>query len=212
MHHNWNFLYFFRVIAASSAHLALPYDPKHPNASRRITTPRLHSPLFASHHIASGHTSHRIHHDDLPSLRTLIRYHQYHQHHRYHHKKSTDLQDLHHGPSRTWPTFRWSTLPPRPGDRKDETLHTGARSCTSKKRDGGQPSTLYAWAGYRPTSESEFRAFMAGQAPAAARTGVMSDLGEGDVRPLCSALLRRSQAEKRLRCSGVGYRDVSTRM
>lgn len=202
MNFSLDFLYSFWVITAF--HLISTYFTTYHIASYCIASP-LYSRI-ALHYIWPHLASYRIDTTTPFTHSHSIRTNQYH--HSKTNKKAwirrvdIDLQDLHYGPSRTWPTFRWSTLPPRPGDRKDETLHTGARSCTSKKRDGGQPSTLYAWAGYRPTSESEFRAFMAGQAPAAARTGVMSDLGEGDVRPLCSALLRRSQDGKRLRLLG----------
>jgi hypothetical protein len=56
----------------------LHYDPKHPNASNRITTPRLSFGFhcIASHCIWPHLASHRIRidQDDLPLPRTVIQY------------------------------------------------------------------------------------------------------------------------------------------
>lgn len=166
MNFSLDFLYTFWVITALQ-HI-LPCLTTRNIPTHRIASPHLASIRPSSHRItlhlatlriASGHTPHRIwshlasyriDQDDLPLPRTLIRYKATNittakQKQSLDRQIDIDVQDVHYGPSRTGPAFRWSTLAPRLDAWIDETLHTGARLFTSKKRDRGQPSTLRTW-------------------------------------------------------------------
>jgi hypothetical protein len=223
MHHNWNFLYSFWNITASSAHLALPYDPKHPNASNRITTPRLHSPLFASHHIASGHTSHRIWPHPAsylvtprivshrPGRFTSSTHSHSIQSNQYHHSKTkTKLgsSNRHRCPGRTLWAFSYRA--------RFSVVNTGAETRRLDRRDASHRSPFVyeqeagSWSAvhppdlveYRPMPEPGYRVLMIGRAPPALGSDLIANLGVDGARPTCPVLLRRDQARKRLRLLG----------
>jgi hypothetical protein len=171
MHFSWNFLYTFWIITA--LHLISTYFTTYHIASHHVASPRLTLLHIASHNIASGHTLHRIRSHLASHLVTphIVSHRpgrftsSVHSHsirtNQYHHNKTKKAWIVRSTSiSRTYTmglivpgTFRWSTPPPRlGGDRKDETLHTGAR--LFRARSGmvvsRRPSTL---AGYRPKLE-----------------------------------------------------------
>lgn len=158
MNFSLDFLYTFWITTA--LHPISDYFATYHIASHYIASPRLSSPVLhnIALHLATPRASYRIDQEDLPLPCTVIRYEPTNIITPQQNKKSLDrqididLQDVHHGPSRTWPTFRWSRLPPRPGDRKDETLATVARflQAGSGMVVFRQSSTL---AGYRPKLE-----------------------------------------------------------